>query len=597
MIVFKILSYNNDVKRVFVLILIFLFLSPIRVFASEDWIIESFFSDINIRSDGVVLISENIKVDFGTSQKHGIYRDIPYVYEDENGLRTYTDLDLQSVKQDGIESKYSENKNGNTLRIKIGDPNRTISGKHTYQISYAAKGVLRSFSNYDELYWNVTGNLWDVSINNASAVVHLPKNGMLQIKCFKGYLTSTDSCKSSFNENQAFFEMSNQLFANEGLTIVSEYSKGMVPIIFVTPPKNLGDKLAQPSSLLVFLLTTFFGILIVFWLWFKNGRDYWFRTPSVLDPSAQSEVKPLDGKETIVVEFEPPKKLRPAEIGVLLDEKADTKDVTATIIDLAVRGYLTITEIPKKWLFGSTDYSLKKTQKKEVDLLNYEQILFDRLFDGGESINVSSLKTEFYEDLKKVKTALYKNMTEKNLFVGNPESVRLRYVAYFIELLVLGIGALSIGLMLTLGEVIAFGAGILIVSIFILIFSRSMSRRSAYGRELYRQAKGYYEFINGAEKYRQQFYEKKNIFNEILPYAIVFGLTDKFAKAMKDMGIKPVQPTWYVSPHPFNVAAFSSNVNAFSNSFSSAIASTPSSSGGSGGFSGGGFGGGGGGSW
>ena len=149
------------------------------------------------------------------------------------------------------------------------------------------------------------------------------------------------------------------------------------------------------------------------------------------------------------------------------------------------------------------------------------------------------------------------------------------------------------------GKLEAFSLGLAVNGVFVLFMSRFMSRRTAIGHVAAQRIKGYELFISQAERYRQQFFEKKNLFNEALPYAIVFGSTQKFAKAFKDMGVAPQQPTWYHSSNAFNAYMFSSSINNFSSSFSSAIVATaPKSSGfSSGGSSGGGFGGGGGGSW
>jgi uncharacterized membrane protein len=131
-----------------------------------------------------------------------------------------------------------------------------------------------------------------------------------------------------------------------------------------------------------------------------------------------------------------------------------------------------------------------------------------------------------------------------------------------------------------------------------MILSRFMPRRTGLGREIYRRIRGYRLFIDRAESYKQQFFERKNIFTQVLPYTMVFGLTEKFAQQMKDIGLKPEQPTWYSGTQPFNAVSFASEMSGFSGSFSNAIASTPGGSGFSGGGgSGGGFGGGGGGSW
>jgi uncharacterized membrane protein len=140
--------------------------------------------------------------------------------------------------------------------------------------------------------------------------------------------------------------------------------------------------------------------------------------------------------------------------------------------------------------------------------------------------------------------------------------------------------------------------GLLICGIIFIFISFFMPRKTALGRETYRKARGYKLFVSGTEKYRQPFFEKENIFMEVLPYAMVFGVTNKLANAMKEMGIQQPQPSWYVGTTAFNISRFTSDVNNFSNSFSSVIASSPSGSGsGGGGVSGGGFGGGGGGSW
>jgi uncharacterized membrane protein len=283
-------------------------------------------------------------------------------------------------------------------------------------------------------------------------------------------------------------------------------------------------------------------------------------------------------------------------MGVLVDEKADQLDVTATIIDLATRGYLTIKEVPKKWMFGSVDYTLIKSKKNSDGLLPYETQLLDRLFETGNSVTISSLKKKFYKDLKVVENTLYKDVVGKNFFSKSPDKTRNFYRGIGIAMVVIGFFSLTVigGLLSWFG----FGIGLIISGGIVLLLASIMPQRTAQGAEMLRRIKGYQLFISGAEKYKQQFFEKKNMFNEVLPHAIVFGLTEKFAKAMKDMGIEPSQPGWYVGSGPFNTMLFASQMNAFSSSMSQAIVSTPSGSGsGGGGFSGGGFGGGGVGGW
>jgi uncharacterized membrane protein len=214
-------------------------------------------------------------------------------------------------------------------------------------------------------------------------------------------------------------------------------------------------------------------------------------------------------------------------------------------------------------------------------------------------VSASSLKTTFYKALKEIKSDLYKEVVEKGLFPSNPDKVRIKYLVVAI---VIGSVGLWVGFSgIDRGNVFLadLGLGSIVSGVILAFVSRFMPRKTAYGRNVYRRILGYRMFIDKAEKYRQQYFEKQNMLNEVLPYAIVFGLTGKFADAMKDMGLKTTRPSWYTSAHAFNTINFVNSMDSFSSSMSSAIAAAPKSSGFSsgGGFSGGGFGGGGGGSW
>ncbi len=589
-------------KKLIVILLSVFFLFQHNSFAraQSSWVINNFDSTITVNYSGRVSIHEVIDADFNSAEKHGIYRDIPIVYEDSSGNKTYTTIDVQRVEQDGRSAKYKLTNNDAYLRIRIGDANTTLTGPHTYTITYEATGVLRSFNDYDELYWNVTGNKWEAPIEKATARVRLGVN-ILRNTCFEGYAGSTSPCSLvETSRNESTFANTTVLNPGDGLTIVVGYEPGVIPILIVPPPKSITDDIGSVPSILAFFIGLVGGLGIVFMLWWKQGRDYWSRVSNLLGKSDTSEIKPLGAHETVVVEFESPDKLRPAELGVLLDERADTLDVTATIIDLAGRGYLTITEVPKKWIFGSTDYTLEKKNADREKLLPYEKLLLDNLFTSADTVKLSSLKKTFYDDLAEVKKALYRDIIDKKLFFKNPETTRTIYLGVALGMFILGGLFIFIGATTIVAPLLTFGIGFFISAIVMIFVSRFMPRRTAYGRDIYRRAKGFREFIDGAEQYRQQFFEKKNLFNDLLPYTIIFGLTDKFAKAMKDIGVEQKQPVWYSGSRPFNSAVFASDINSFSKSLSSAMASTPSSSGGfssGGGFSGGGFGGGGGGSW
>ena len=586
--------------KVIFFLLLFFFTLQVKTFAQENWEIDSYSTGIKIEESGVVSFEESIDVNFGQQQKHGIYRDIPYEYQTENDKSYYTEVTVNQVLQDGQNAEYELSRENGNLRIKIGDPDKTITGKHNYEIDYKVVGILQGFEDFDEIYWNVIGNNWAVPIYEAEASVMLPRDGIINQTCFVGESGSLETCESEVvTDSEVVFRSPRALLPYEGLTVAVGFEKDMVPLLTAVRPKTLFERFFQWPSIATFLSVTVFAILAVVFIWLRQGRDYWQKNiPHAKD--VPGETKPIGGHETIVVEYEPPEKLRPAQLGVLFDEVAHTHDVTSTIVDLATRGYLVITELEKNWKFGKHDYEFTRTKKDTKNLLEYEKLLLSHLFKTGNTVKMSALKQTFYDELLEVKKKLYENVVEEGLFVKDPDKTRNTYLAFSIIGVIFSVSIFILGINLNALPLVDLALGLLIGAIIFVIFSRFMPQRTAKGRELYRRTKGYRLFISKVETHRQRFFEKKNMFNEVLPYAMVFELTDKYIKAMGDLGIEKQTSSWYRGTNAFVLGSFASSMNSFSQSVGTAISSAPKSSGSSssgGGFSGGGFGGGGGGSW
>lgn len=573
---------------------------PSVVGAAEDWVITNFDSQITVTAAGPVQIIETINVDFGSLQKHGIFRDVPYAYRNADGTLTYTDIKLEEVKLDNQPVPVRTQKNDGNVRFIIGDAKKIVSGVHSYRISYVVTGILRGFETYDELYWNVTGLQWPVPIQKATVTVTLPAPAVIQQACYIGLYSGTETCDIGVEDNtKVQFLSPRPLVTGEGLTVAVGYTKSLVPLLTIQAPVQ---KTFSVINFSIGFITVFVvGLCLFFAMWWRQGRD-----ARVL----RGQALPWFTRETVVAEYDPPAGLRPAEIGTLIDERADTLDVTATIVDLAVRGYITITEKAKTWIFGKTDYELTKTEKGQEGLLPYEEKLLDSLFQNSSSVLTSSLEKSFYTHLTTVKTMIYEEVTKKELFAEDPQKARKQYSTYGAILVAVGVvlvwGGPFLALFLQWSSKTEFflGAPAALIPLGVIAMGGSflMPRRTAHGRELLRQVRGYKLFVSGTEKNRQPFFEKQNIFMEVLPYAMVFGVTKQLARAMADMGIKPMAPAWYIASGPFNPVMFSDHITTFSHALGTAIASTPSSSGSgssgsSGGSSGGGFGGGGGGSW
>jgi len=573
-------------KKIVLMIALFALASfPAVTHADEGWKITNFTDQLAVQADGHVNVTETIAVDFNTLQKHGIFRELPYRYRTDSGQTINTDITNLSVTNGSVAIPYSLSHDSSTLTIKIGDPNQTVSGTQQYVLKYTETGVLRAFQGYDELYWNATGNAWPVPIDAATANVLLPDSVTpTRASCYQGDVGSTEPCNQV---DLTHFATSRHLGENQGLTIAVGYPSGAVPLL--TGSGQLPDSLQITTAFLLELVGSFFLICLlgIGWLirqYRKSGRD------ESAGPSY---------RQTVIAEYEPPADLRPGELGVLMDERADTLDLTATIIDLANRGFLTVKEIPKSGVFGKRDYELTRTKKGADGLMGYESTLLNALFSAGSPVRTSTLRSNsFALAMQQVKSKLYQELTDKQLFAANPATVRTKYLALGSVFIAISVVGITTGLSALQPLLLGGTSGLILVGVATLISSFAMPKRSAKGTEAFRQAKGYKLFLTTVEKDRVPFFEKEGAFMQVMPYAMVFGVATLFAKRLADLGANPQQPGWYYGSSPFSPIIFASDMNAFSNQMNSAFAPVSSGSGsGGGGFSGGGFGGGGGGSW
>jgi uncharacterized membrane protein YgcG len=579
-----------------------------RVGAQSAERITDYRTTIAIQKDGSLEITEVIAYDFGSNERHGIFRDIPTRFKfDEKHDRVYP-LTLVSVTADPpstpTDTKVSTVENA--TRIRIGDPDTTVTGQHTYVITYDVKGALNGFPDHDELFWNAIGTDFSVPIEHGSAIVTAPAD-ITAVTCFAGPQGSSLPCSSSNVDGSTARFTQDGLGPFSGLTVVVALPKGTVP----TPAPILDERLTfqtgfdpAPGKIATGAVIGIAGIVALVMV-LRRGRDRRF-VGSATDQAfgnatGDEEAVPLRGRTSGPVEFEPPDGIRPGQLGTLIDEQANLLDVTATIIDLAVRGFILIQEVPGEGHRHNTDYRLTDLGKGRAELRPYEVLLLDSLFETGSVVELSDLKYKFSAKLTKLRNALYDDSIDKGWFSRRPDHVRLLWRG-------IGFAVLVVGGFLTF---VAFGLHwglaaipVPIIGLLLVIFAGKMPRRTPKGTAMYSRIEGFKQIFDMGQGVREQFAERQNIFSEYLPFAIVYGCTKKWAEAFEGLDAQVTQSTstWYSASHPFTALAFASSIDDFSTTATGTLyASTPSSSGGSGfgggGFSGGGGGGGGGGSW
>lgn len=592
---------------------------------SYDWYIKDFQAEFILNNDSTMLVTEKITADVNMAGKHGIFRALPLKRQTPSG-KVDAPIKLISITDfSGKSLKYSTTYSNNTVTWKIGDANKEVIGDNYYKITYLVKNVITfNNPNFDEFYWNLLGDFWNLDIEKFSAKIVFPEVISINntnIWHYDGYLNEKGANLADYqwiNKNILFFESTNVLNKGQGITASITLPKN----IFKPYKVTFFDKCDHYWSW--WFLLPFVVFVICFFLWKKYGKD-----PKI--------------NKTIIPEFEIPDNLSPLEMGVLMKNgKMKSDFVTATIINLAVRGLISIEEIKGNWsTLMSKDYKFKKLFKVEdrQKMTEAEILLIDGLFADDSSIGLwdrmnikKSLKeSSFSFDNFNSKDEILISSLKKNKLVVLPvieavenkvrdildekgylekKSLNIRRYLYLIAFLVFLTPIVFFNDFLELVKYLDMNDTTfillvlcIIISFFVCIFfTYLMPRRTQKGAELMWRIKGFKLYMQTAEKYRQQFNEKENIFEKLLPYAMVFGMTKLWIKKMEQIYgsdyFTAYHPIWYVGMDGggFDFDSFSSGLNGITAGITSSIGGSGTGAGG-GGSSGGGGGGGGGGGW
>jgi len=555
---------------------------------AKSWRIADFQDKITVERDGSALVRERIALAF-VGEWHGIHRTIPIEYPGPDGTNYELFVDIESVTDgEGGKLKYDSSRSGGDRDLKIYIPGAVDTTK-TVEITYLVRNGTRFFKDYDEFYWNVTGNDWPVPIDHATATVRFPEAaaGSLRVQAFTGVYGSTQrdaSAKAEGAEGQ--FETNNPLPMRGGLTID------------VYVPKDILKEPGPLTKLIWFvggnpvLFLPFATLAGMFALWWYKGRD----------PDAGLSVAPL---------YEPPPGISPAEAGTLLDDSIHPRDITSTMVDLAVRGYIKIEETAEKvLLFTHKDYIfhlLKPREQWSADLAPHERVMLENVFAGGEETRLSSLKNRFYTAVPVIRQDIMSQLKNKGIYLLDPESANGYSVVAAIGILIPFAVFQSLGWANLFNSIPLLIGCALISAVIWWLFARQMTAKTVKGSRTHVAVLGFQEFMNRVDADRLK-RMPPTTFEKYLPYAMALGVEHHWAQAFA--GIVKDPPQWYVGPGGgyaggFNPIFFSSSLHSMAGDMHQVFVSAPRASstgsgfggggfGGGGGFSGGGFGGGGG---
>lgn len=605
--------------------------------AQEAFTIENYSIEVNVGIDNVYTVNETITVNF-TEPRHGIMRDIPVrgTMGRESAQYGYVENSLHArvsdVKVQG--APYDVSREGDYTRIQIGDADRTVTGEQTYRISYRYALGNDRLPKFDEVYYNLIGTGWDTTVDKVDFQVTLPVDFDPDLVGFAAGTTGqrlTDAVDFAVAGRTIAGRTIRPLTNFEALTLRVELPQGT----FVLPDYS------WVASVLIGLIAALAALSL--FLWWRFGRD---------------------DRLIRTVEFYPPDGMTPAEIGYIFDGNVDNRDVVSLLLYWADRGYLTITELE------DGDYRFERRGELGPDAKRFETVMFRSLFASGDTVDLSSLKYTFYRTVETTRSLVGDSFAGKARRVFTVSSVLLEPVVTVLSALPVlatlfyglyqGSGELeSAAILAVLAGVLVLApiylgihtlrrwriAGRVVRMVLILlsavlgavalgVFGYSMKetvglplvwtatlgtvvialsaafirRRTAQGTAWLGRILGLRDFLQRAERDRIIELVDKNpsYFYNVLPYAYVLGVTDKWAKNFEGIALQP--PNWYYGygGNVFTPLIFAHSLNRSLYAMQATMAARPQNNGGhggggggftGGGFAGGGAGGGGGGSW
>jgi hypothetical protein len=553
------------------------------VLAGADERILGFHSEIKVRGDGVIEVTETIKVRAeGSRIRRGIYRDFPTKYRDRYRNRVVVDYRPISLLRDGRSEPFHSQKFNNGVRTYFGSASRYLSpGEYTYTFRYEAGRMLGFYEKHDELYWNVTGHGWDFPVDRASATVSFMfdiGDRDVGVEAYTGpygasgsdYVANTDGSARAKIATTAI------LGPREGLTIVVSWPKG-----YVTAPSGT-DKVAWFLSENVNAWVALVGLIAMFSYYIPVWRNFG------RDPEAG----------VLVTRYEPPKGFSPASLRYIEQMYYDDKTMTAAVVNLAVKGYLRIDEIDDV-------HSLQRMNAggNPPSLAAGERELLNTLFSDDDAVVLEDENHVVLGGAKSEHERVLKRDYKNRYFKTNG--------AMNLPAFLLGIAATVVSLNVGDGPSPVVIALIILMVATLIFFAIIMKRPTGPGRKLLDEVLGFKDYLEVAEKdemnLRNPPEKTPALFEKYLPYALALGVeqewSERFAEVFENvLGAESSEyhPTWYNGS--WNNLNIASNTSSLTGGLNTAISSsvTPpgsSSGGGGGGFSGGGGGGGGGGGW
>lgn len=526
-------------------------LAPAAYAQERSLVWERFDVDIQVRTDGSFTVDERQTIRFTSGTFRVGFREIP--------IRNFTRLDDWTIT-DGRGNVYRRAVSGEeTYTFVVQEYSTsyviewffppTSNSTETFTLSYTVHGGLRYYDGGDQVWWKAIYG--DRSFPVLAGRVRVIMPSTANIQQWAAYVNSVDArdraTAALIEGGRAIvFDLTRRLNPGEEFEVRVEFTPDVVDGV-AQPWQAAADAeaarleaeqsfrqrwgpVANVGLVALTLLLLFGGPAAAYTLWYVRGRD------KVVDQIA--EYLP-----------EPPTDLPPGLAGTLLDESVDMQDILATIVDLARRRAISITEERQEGLFRlSTDFIYRR-ERQDVSLAPFEQKLLDALFGAKDEVRLSDLKNKFYRNIDGIKAEMYKAVVDAGLFPTNPDTVRSTYgcagiVGLFVSIFI-AIGSASLLESLTpLGFLP--GLGLAAAAMAFIIVANFMPRKTDKGAEEAARWRAFRTYLRNIDRY-SDLAAQKEIWDRYLPYAIAFGIEKDYIRRFES--VEAPAPGWYI-PSP-----------------------------------------------
>ncbi|WBQ04546.1 DUF2207 domain-containing protein [Kribbella sp. CA-293567] len=490
---------------------------PAGATATADPVVTNFDATIRVERDGSLKVAETWKLSnvTGTFTRFVVTRD--HLPDDVDHVQKIEDL---QVKSGGTDKEKELTSNGDISSIAVAD----LSGDTQLDFTYTVKGAVADTLNGTEVRFSPLTGL-GLTVQDVNIVYSAPE--VSHVSCFAGAIDSNTPCTLS-----QLGETAGPTFKQQGLppgntvrTTIG-FPKGQIAANSIVEYRKTFKRAfsTDAAQLITALAVLLLGALALLVLYRLRGRDQ-------VDPRRVVPASLFSLGQDTRIDFTPPADLRPGEVGTLIDERIDPVDVTATIIDLAVRGHLTITELEHETEFARPDWELRRVANApSEELQRYENVLVRAIFGDNDAVLVSELGRQVRANLGLVQDALYDGVVKRGWFSERPDRTRSLWAT-------IGIAVTALGVVLTVVLALIstwglLGIAITAVGVGLLAIGRHMPAKApAAGRVLGQVAaiRGELLEMDVSELPADQHAE---LCSRALPYAVVLGGSERWIDAL-----------------------------------------------------------------